>query len=257
MKSGLLASELEIVALTKAAYARAASLTGAVVDELSLDTVILSNQATVHSTMANTVEELKAVTTGATKIGNLSADADRAFEATFEAAAQIAPKTAEAATITSKVAPWLSKLAPVTETLAPAARFLGKLAGPLGIGIGIFQIATAKDTEGKIDGGITAVSSALLMAPHPVAKAAGAGLAAGQIIDKTLDVSEYSSNAGMFVNEGLQGLGANETFSLVAGGVVTVASTPAAIGVAAVDKTYNFVTDKIGYELCVPFYNCD
>lgn len=260
MKSGALSSESEIVALTKAAYARASSITGAVVNELALDTAILSNQATIHTSLSNTVQELRAATAGATTIGNVSADVDAAFEAT----AQLAPKAAEAATVATKSAGVLAKLAPVAKALAPAARFLGRIAGPLGIGIGAFQIATAKDTEGQIDGGITVVSSALLMSPHPVAKAAGGGLAAGQIIEKTLDVSHYSSSAGMFVNEGLQDLGANETASLVAGGVVTVLATPAAITVAAADKGYklagkgyDYITDKVGYELCVPFYNCD
>jgi RHS repeat-associated protein len=246
MRSGQLSSESEIVALTKAAYARASQITGAVVNELALDTAILSNQATVHTTLANTVEELKAVTSGATTITNVSADVERAFAAT----AQIAPEAVEAVTVASK-------FAPVVKALQPVAGFVGRVAGPLGIGIGVTQMATAKTTEGKIDGGITAVSSALMMSPHPVAKAAGGGLAAGQLIEKTLDVSHYSSSAGMWVNEGLQSLGANETFSVATGGVVTVLATPAAIGVAAVDKTYNYITDKIGYELCVPFYNCD
>jgi hypothetical protein len=153
----------------------------------------------------------------------------------------------------SRLAPVVSKAAPVVKALAPAAKFLGKAAGPLGIGIGIAQMATAKDTEGKIDGGITATSSALLMSPHPLAKAAGAGLATGHVIEKTLDVSKYSSGAGMFVNEGLQELGANETASLIAGGVVTVASTPVAIGVAAVDKTIDFVESRDWHKTVRPW----
>jgi hypothetical protein len=75
-----------------------------------------------------------------------------------------------------------------------------------------------------------------MMAPHPVAKAAGAGLAAGQLIEKTFDVSKYSSDHGMAVYEGLKDLGVNDTVSLVAGGVVTVASTPIAIQEAVTAK---------------------
>jgi hypothetical protein len=40
------------------------------------------------------------------------------------------------------------------------------------------------------------------------------------------------------VYEGLKKMGVGETTSFVAGGVATVVSTPVAIGVAAVDKSY-------------------
>jgi RHS repeat-associated protein len=150
--------------------------------------------------------------------------------ATIAAAGKLAP-------VASKLAPVAKALAPVASKLAPVAKFLGKAAGPLGIGIGLAQIATAKNTEEKIDGGITAVSSALMMSKHPVAVAAGAGLMAGQVIEKTLDVSKYASDHGVAVYEGLKSAGVNDTVSFVAGGIVTVASTPVAIGEAAVDKT--------------------
>ena len=149
---------------------------------------------------------------------------------------QIAPKAVDAASLTSKVAPVLAKIAPVVETLAPAAKFLGKVAGPLGIGIGVLQIATAKNTEGKIEGGITATSSALMMSPHPVAKAAGAGLMTGQVIEKTLDVSEYSSAFGMKADQAVAKLGGGETARTIAGVTTTILSTPGSITVAVIDK---------------------
>lgn len=230
MKSGQLASESEIVSLTKAAYARAAAITGATVNQLSLDTAILSNQATIHTSLTSAVEELKAISAGAaTTLGNVGAEVDSAFEAM-----QIVPKAAGAATGASKVA---KVLGAVAKPLSVVGNVIGKVAGPLGIGIGVAQMATAENTEGKIDGGITAVSSALMMSKHPVAMAAGGGLMAGQIIEKTLDVSKYASDHGIAAYEGLKSTGVNDTASFVVGGVVTVLSTPLAIQEAAIDKS--------------------
>lgn len=152
--------------------------------------------------------------------------------ATIAAAGKLAP-------VAAKLEPVVTKLAPVAAKLAPAAKVLGKVAGPLGIGVGVAQMATAKTTAGKVDGGITTVSSALMMSKHPVAMAAGAGLMTGQVIEKTLDVSKYASDHGMAVYEGLKSSGVNDTVSFVAGGVVTVVSTPVAIVEAAADKTFN------------------
>ncbi|MCA9898477.1 MAG: hypothetical protein KC423_01435 [Anaerolineales bacterium] len=126
----------------------------------------------------------------------------------------------------------------ILKPLAPVARLASKAATPVSALLVGVQFATAETTEDYVDASISATSTALLASPHPVAKAGGAGLAAGQVIEKTLDVSDYASSAGMFVNESLQSAGANETFSLVAGGVATVAATPASIGVAAGHKAY-------------------
>ncbi|MBC7900714.1 MAG: RHS repeat-associated core domain-containing protein, partial [Saprospiraceae bacterium] len=106
-----------------------------------------------------------------------------------------------------------------------------------------------------VAGGGGLAAGATAAAPYVAAFAVGATIGVG--LEKTLDVSDYSSSAGMAVNEGLKEIGANETFSLVVGGGVTILATPVAVPIAAVDKTYDYVTDKIGYELCVPFYNCD
>jgi RHS repeat-associated protein len=130
----------------------------------------------------------------------------------------------------------VARAAPLLKTLAPVGRVLGRVAGPLGIGVAAVQFATAKNTEQKIDAGVTAVSSALLMSKHPVAIAAGAGLAVGGIIEKSLNVSEYSSQAGVAVYEKLKGAGLNDTASFVIGGVASVAAIPSAIGYAAAAK---------------------
>lgn len=154
-------------------------------------------------------------------------------------AAKAEPLVTEAGVVgnlLAKAAPALSKLAPVAEALAPAAKFLGKAAGPAGIAIGVGQIALSKTTEGKIEGGITATSSALMMSPHPVAKAAGAGLMAGQLIEKTLDVSDYSSAIGMKADQAVANLGGGETARTIAGVSATILSTPSSITIAALDK---------------------
>jgi RHS repeat-associated protein len=130
-------------------------------------------------------------------------------------------------------------IAPVAEALrplAPVARVAGKVAGPVGAVAVAAQVATAKTTEQKVDAGISVVSTGLLMSKNPVAMAAGAGLATGQLIEHGLNVSEYASAHGVAAYEGLKKLGVNEDVSFVAGGVVSVVSTPVAIAEAATHK---------------------
>jgi hypothetical protein len=137
------------------------------------------------------------------------------------------------ATVAAKVAPWVGKAGKV---LAPVGQVLGKIATPVAfIGAGV-QWATAKTTKDYVDAGMSTVSAGLMAAPHPVAKAAGAGIAAGQLIEQTLDVSDYSSAIGIKTKELGERIGAGETASFVAGAVATVASTPSSITIAAADK---------------------
>ncbi len=141
-----------------------------------------------------------------------------------------------AVALASKGAAVVSKVAPYVAKLAPAVKVLGKVAGPLAIGAGALQIATAKNTEQQIDGGITVVSSALMMSKHPVAMAAGGGLFVGQQLDKSLKVSDYSSEAGVWVYEKLKAKGVNDTAAFVVGGVASVAAIVPAIGYGAAAK---------------------
>lgn len=137
------------------------------------------------------------------------------------------------ATVAAKVAPLVGKAGKV---LAPVGQVLGKIATPVAIiGAGV-QWLTAKKTEDYIDAGMSTVSAGLMAAPHPVAKAAGAGIAAGQLIEQTLGVSDYASTIGIKTKELGERLGAGETASFVAGAVATVASTPSSITIAAADK---------------------
>jgi hypothetical protein len=237
---------------TRAIYTAAARTTGAVVNDLALDTALLSNQATLSRTTAQTIAELRNITSGVS-----STITDSSIEQAFAETFQLATNTtkavvSEASTLNAvtsavqtestltRVASAIAPVANALKPLAPAARLVGKVAGPLGLGISAVQLATAKNTDERVDAGIATVSSALMMAPHPVAKAAGAGLAAGQLIEKTFDVSKYSSDHGMAVYEGLKDLGVNDTVSLVAGGVVTVASTPIAIQEAVTAKAVDW-----------------
>lgn len=133
-------------------------------------------------------------------------------------------------------------VAPVAKALAPVGKFAGKAAGPLGLGVGLTQVAFGKTTEDRIDGGITAASSALMMSPHPVAKAAGGGLMAGQIIDKVTGASDISSSFGIDVKDKLEGLGVNEDVAFVTGGVATVVAIPVAIPVGAAKEAHKRLT---------------
>jgi hypothetical protein len=58
----------------------------------------------------------------------------------------------------------------------------------------------------------------------------------GQLIEQTLDVSDYASTIGIKHKEFGERIGAGETASFVADAVATVASTPSSITIAAADK---------------------
>lgn len=126
--------------------------------------------------------------------------------------------------------------APVIKVAAPALKVVGKVAGPLGIGIAAVQLVTAKNNDERVDAGLDLTANVLLASPHPVAKAAGGGIIAGQFIEKKLNVSEYSSAGGIKVYETLKEHSVGDTTSFVAGGVATVLLTGPAIAYAATDK---------------------
>lgn len=251
--AGVIRSEADLVAATKGAYAQAAAATNTVVDEFALNKALLSNMTGIHRTTAETVGELQALPAAASTDLNI----DKAFAefAQVEGQAVKAEQTAGVIAQTVKAEQTvaaLSKGAEATSMLAKAApllgtigkglgvigKGLGKIAGPLGLVAAGAQYATAKTTLEKADAGVSAVSSALMMSKHPVAVAAGAGLAVGQVIENTLNVSDYSSSAGVYAYEKLKGIGVNDNVSFVAGAVVSTAAIPAAIAVAAADKSY-------------------
>ena len=58
--AGIIDGEAETMDLTRQAYSTTSTITGVPVDALSLDTALLSNQATLHVTTGETVQELLA-----------------------------------------------------------------------------------------------------------------------------------------------------------------------------------------------------
>ena len=132
-------------------------------------------------------------------------------------------------------------------TLAPVARAAGKVLGPLGIGLVGYQVATAETTEEKVDAEINVVSTGLLMSKHPATMAAGAGLAIGQVMEKSYNISEYASTPGMWVTRGLRRLGIPRSVSVAAGAITTVSAVPIAIPVAQTHKHYQDVKRFIGW----------
>lgn len=159
-----------------------------------------------------------------------------AAEQAVAATAKVASKAETALVAVGKVSKAVAPVAKVLKPLAPVAKVAGRVAGPLALGVSVAQLATAKTTDEKIDAGISTASNALLMSKNPVAMAAGGGLAAGQFLEKNLNVSEFSSQHGLDAQQFALQHGAGETTALVTGAVVTVVSTPVALGEAAAAK---------------------
>lgn len=150
--------------------------------------------------------------------------------------AKLAPAVAKAVPTITKAVKAVAPVTKVLKPLAPAAKVLGKVAGPLSVGISLVELGTAKNTNERVDAGIGLVGNSLLMSKHPVAMAAGGGLLVGQAIEHNLNVSEFASQHGIDTKEYLESKGVNETAAFVAGGIVTVASTPIAIQEALISK---------------------
>jgi RHS repeat-associated protein len=249
VKSGTLASESELVAATQAAYAQTAQITGTTVNQLARDTAILSNQATVHRTLAETVAELQAYgSSAAPSAGSSSAGAATALaeETSFAqigqelgfaqksatpaagaavSAAEATPAVEAAVNTGAALGSKAGRLASIAngagrvlKAAAPVLRVVGKVAGPLTLGIGIYQAATAGTPAEKADAAINVTSGALALSSNPVT-----GIAAGSIV------------AGGFVGGKVGGLVTEATGSRTAGvgaGTLAGAATGAAIGAA-------------------------
>jgi hypothetical protein len=76
----------------------------------------------------------------------------------------------------------------------------------------------------------------LMASDNPVLMAGGGGILLGQYAEKKLNVSEYASDHGIAAKEFLERHGVNSDVAFVTGAVVTVASTPIALGEAGVHK---------------------
>ena len=62
------------------------------------------------------------------------------------------------------------------------------------------------------------------------------GIAGGQALEHTLNVSDYSSAIGMKADQAVAKLGGGEGLRTAAGVTATILSTPSSIAIAAVDK---------------------
>jgi RHS repeat-associated protein len=131
-----------------------------------------------------------------------------------------------------KVAKVAAPVAKVLKPLAPVAKVGGKVLGAASVAISAVELVTAKNTDQRIDAGIGLVGNTLMMSKNPVAMAAGGGLLVGQALEHNLNVSSFSADHGIATKEYLERKGVNDTVALVAGGVVTVVSTPVALGEA-------------------------
>jgi hypothetical protein len=151
-------------------------------------------------------------------------------------AASESSKIEKAVAASTKVARAIAPVAKALKPLAPALEVAGRAAGALGIATSAVELATAKNTDERVDAGIGLAGNALLASDNPVAMAAGGGVLAGQYLEHKLNVSDVSSSWGTSTYEGLKSAGVGDTASFVAGGVVTVVSTPAALAVAAYKK---------------------
>ena len=119
--------------------------------------------------------------------------------------------------------------------LADAASFASGAMETAALGISAFGSAsTAGASTALIGTGGTA--SGLLATAAPVVGAFGLGTAIGTGIEKTLNVSDYSSKHGAEVYEALKAHHVNETVSFAAGATASVLSIPIAIQEAAENK---------------------
>lgn len=152
------------------------------------------------------------------------------------AAVEEGTAVAKALPVVTRVAKAVAPVAKALKPLAPAIKVLGRAAGVAGVALSVVDLATAKTTDQRVDAGIGLAGNALLASENPVAIAAGAGVLGGQYLEHKLNVSDVSSSWGTSAYEGLKKVGVGDTTSFVVGGVVTVASTPAALAVAAYKK---------------------
>lgn len=147
-----------------------------------------------------------------------------------------ATKTEKVLAATAKIAKAAAPFAKALKPLAKVAKVAGPVAGALGIATSAYDLATAKTQEQKVDAGIGLAGNALMASENPVLMAGGAGVLTGQYLEHKLNVSEYSSGHGMAAKEYLEKHGVSSDTALVAGAVVTVASTPVALAEGAYHK---------------------
>jgi len=201
IKTGLLASESEIVAETQNAYRTAGNITNTLVNEAALGKAILTNQGAIHRSLAETVAELKKLPKAAgDSLTSASAEVDKAFEATFQlgdeavkAASSSSKIDSAAAVSTEAVAKSEGALVKaagaaggVAKAAAPVVKVAGEVAKPLAVGLAIHDLATSKTTGDKLVAGGDLVAGVAAYA-GPVGEAFSAGYTVGGLADKGIE----------------------------------------------------------------------
>ena len=184
------------------------------------------------------------IVSDAAKGANVGADVEKTASTLSKVAGateglEVAGKAGSAEKLLAAASKLTKAAAPVAKALkplAPALKVAGRAAGVLGVATSAVELATAKNTEQRVDAGIGLVGNALLASENPVLMAGGAGVLTGQYLEHKLNVSDVASGWGISAQEALKSHGVGEDTSFVLGGVVTVASTPAALAVAAYKK---------------------
>ncbi|KAJ9655127.1 hypothetical protein H2201_008877, partial [Coniosporium apollinis] len=116
----------------------------------------------------------------------------------------------------------------------------GLMARGGGLAFGAFMYYMAETDEERIDAGVSMVFGELSTIPQPHIAAFSRGVVIGQMTEATFNTSDYSSRAGEWGRQGLISLGVPETPALWGGGIITVATTPAAIPVSIVHTLYKW-----------------
>jgi len=237
--SGTIQHESDLFEATRDAYKIAGAATGTAINASALsalDRALVSNAAAQSVSFENTVKELKALPSGLNTVTNASIDL------AFAEGAKVADvaTAAQSAVALNPAAKALAAAGKAIAPIAPALEVVGKAAGPIGIAASALELGTAKTDVQKLDATLGVTSAVLLASHDPKLQAAGAGMLAGQALEHSLNVSSFSSEHGLQTKAFLERHNFNEGVANVAGGVVTVASTPIALAEATYAKVTSF-----------------
>ncbi len=112
----------------------------------------------------------------------------------------------------------------------------GDAAGVLrdGSGVAAGALGTAAIAAPMVGGTLAASVGTAAASAAPVVGAFAIGTSIGSLLEKTLNVSEYSSSAGAAVHQRLREAGAGDGVATVIGGAASLLAIPVAISYAAV-----------------------
>ncbi|MEU9899982.1 SpvB/TcaC N-terminal domain-containing protein [Streptomyces phaeochromogenes] len=161
-------------------------------------------------------------------------------EQTVASAAPAAVAVAETGAAAGRNAGLLAKAASgagrVLTAVAPVLRVVGKVAGPLALGAGILQAATAQTTADKADAAINITSGALGLSANPVTGIAAGSIVAGGYVGGKVEhaVTEATGSRTAGVGAGtLAGAATGAAIGAVVGSIVPGVGTAIGAGVGA------------------------